>query len=316
MPIPGYNRSGGLSGIIGGRGLVILVIIIALIVWWFSNQQTGLTGRSQMITTSVEEENQMGLEAYMQILSEEPVLCARGATSCALEDNRDVQRVRAIGRRLQAAAAAWEADGAVMSVKGDTTGALPSWGGLTDSFDWQFNLIASDVPNAFALPGGFVAIYSGLLPVAANDDGLAAVMGHEIGHALARHGGERMSQQQIIGFGQLAVGLAFGDMGYYTQRMIMGAFGLGAELGVLKPFSRSHETEADLIGLELMVRACFDPRETPRLWRRMAGLGGADRPPEFLSTHPDPETRAEAFDELMPTAIAAYERSCGPLPPS
>lgn len=313
MRIPGYDRSQGLAGMLGGRGLIILLIVVGLVGWWFSNQQTGITGRSQMITTSIEDENRMGLEAYMQVLAEEPVLCARGATSCALEETREVERVRAIGRRLQAAAAEWEAVGAVMSVKGETAGALPSWGALTKSFDWQFNVIASDTPNAFALPGGFVAVYSGLLPVAANDDGLAAIMGHEIGHALARHGGERMSQQQVMSFGQLAVGLAVGDMGYDTQRMVMGAFGLGAELGVLKPFSRAHESEADLIGLELMVRACFDPRETPRLWRRMADLGGGERPPEFLSTHPDPVARAAVFEELMPTAIAAYEQGCGPI---
>lgn len=313
MRVPGYDRSQGLAGMLGGRGMVILIIAIGLVIWWFSSQQTGITGRSQTITTSVEDENRMGLEAYMQILAEEPVLCARGATSCAIDDTREVERVRAIGRRLQAAAAAWEAEGAVMTVEGETTGRLPSWGALTNTFNWQFNVIDAETPNAFALPGGFVAIYTGLLPVAANDNGLAAVMGHEIGHALARHGGERMSQQQIMSFGQLAVGLAFGDMGYDTQRMVMGAFGLGAELGVLKPFSRAHESEADIIGLELMVRACFDPREAPALWRRMAGIGGGSRPPEFLSTHPDPEARAAAFERLMPTAIASYERQCGPI---
>ncbi len=311
MRIPGYDRSKGLAGMLGGRGMIILIIAVGLVIWWFSSQQTGITGRSQTITTSIEDENRMGLEAYMQVLAEEPVLCARGATSCAIDETREVERIRAIGRRLQAAATAWEAEGAVMTVEGKTAGSLPSWGALTDTFNWQFNVIDADTPNAFALPGGFVAIYTGLLPVAANDDGLAAIMGHEIGHALARHGGERMSQQQIMSFGQVAVGLAFGDMGMDTQRMVMGAFGLGADLGVLKPFSRAHESEADLIGLELMARACFDPRETPRLWRRMAELGDGARPPEFLSTHPDPEARASMFEKLMPSAVAAYRRHCG-----
>ncbi|OYX51638.1 MAG: peptidase M48 Ste24p [Alphaproteobacteria bacterium 32-64-14] len=311
MRIPGYDRSQGLAGMLGGRGLIILAIIVGLVFWWFTNQKQGITGRSQMLTSSIEDENRMGLEAYMQILSEEPVMCSRGATSCAMDDTREVERIRAIGRRLQEAAAAWEAEGAAMSVEGKTEGSLPSWGALTNTFNWQFNVIDADTPNAFALPGGFVAIYSGILPVAANDDGLAAVMSHEIGHALARHGGERMSQGQIMSFGQLAIGLAVGDMGYDTQRMVMGAFGLGAELGVLKPFSRAHESEADIIGLELLVRACFDPREAPRLWRRMAELGDGARPPEFLSTHPDPEARAAVFEKLMPTAIAAYEKHCG-----
>jgi predicted Zn-dependent protease len=200
-----------------------------------------------------------------------------------------------------------------MTVLGEAVGRLPSWGSLADKFDWQFNVIESDTPNAFALPGGYVAVYTGLLPVADNADGLAAVMGHEIGHALARHGAERMSQQQLMQFGQVAAGAMVGDMGYEAQRMIAGVFGMGAEVGLLLPFSRTHESEADMIGLELLVRACFDPREAPRLWERMAQLSGGDRPPAILSTHPDPEARARAFEKVMPTAIAVYEQRCGAL---
>jgi predicted Zn-dependent protease len=139
-------------------------------------------------------------------------------------------------------------------------------------------------------------------------------MGHEIGHALARHGAERMSQQQVMQIGQVAAGAVFGDMGADAQRTVMGAFGMGAQVGVLLPFSREHESEADMIGLELLVRSCFDPREAPRLWERMAQLGGGGGQPEMLSTHPDPAARALAFDEMMPTAIAVYEKKCGPLP--
>lgn len=201
-----------------------------------------------------------------------------------------------------------------MTVLGNAEGKLPAWGSLADKFDWQFNVIASDTPNAFALPGGYVAVYTGLLPVVENPDGLAAVMGHEIGHALARHGAERMSQQQLVQFGQVAAGAVVGDMGYDAQRMVAGVFGMGAQVGVLLPFSRTHESEADMIGLELLVRACFDPREAPRLWERMAKLGDGSRPADILSTHPDPEARARAFEQVMPTAIAVYEAKCGRLP--
>jgi predicted Zn-dependent protease len=166
--------------------------------------------------------------------------------------------------------------------------------------------------NAFALPGGYTAVYTGILPVAQNEHGLAAVMGHEIGHALARHGAERMSQQQIMQMGQMAAGVVFGDMGAGAQRAVMGAFGMGAQVGVLLPFSRDHESEADMIGLELLVRACFDPREAPKLWERMAELGG-ERQPDMLSTHPNPAARAQVFDEVMPQAVEVYEQRCGPL---
>jgi predicted Zn-dependent protease len=200
-----------------------------------------------------------------------------------------------------------------MSVLGEEAGNLPGWGSLADKFDWQFVVIASDQVNAFALPGGYTAVYTGILPVAANENGLAAVMGHEIGHALARHGAERVSQQQVMQIGQLAAGAVFGDMGAGTQRAVMGAFGMGAQVGVLLPFSREHESEADMIGLELLVRACFDPREAPRLWQRMSQLGGGGGGSDMLSTHPDPAARAQAFEEVMPQAIAVYEKRCGPL---
>ena len=123
---------------------------------------------------------------------------------------------------------------------------------------------------------------------------------------------QRMSQQQVMQIGQAAAGVVFGDMGIGAQRAVMGAFGMGAQVGVLLPFSRDHESEADMIGLELLVRACFDPREAPRLWERMAGLGG-ERQPDMLSTHPNPAARAEAFDRVMPRAIEVYEERCGPL---
>jgi metalloendopeptidase OMA1, mitochondrial len=314
MRIPSYSgrsRGGGLLGLLGNRFGLILLVVLGLVIWWFSNQKEGLIGRSQMITVSLSDEMQLGQQAYAQLLASEPILCSRGASTCDPRNGAVVSSVQRIGARIRDAALEWEAEGAPMTVLGDAEGKLPSWGSLADKFDWQFNVIESDEMNAFALPGGYVAVYTGILPVAANENGLAAIMGHEIGHALARHGAERMSQQQLMQFGQIAAGAVVGDMGYEAQRMVAGMFGMGAQVGVLLPFSRTHESEADMIGLELLVRACFDPREAPRLWERMAELGGGARPPDILSTHPDPAARARAFEEVMPTALAVYEQRCG-----
>jgi predicted Zn-dependent protease len=315
MRIPRYSgrSGGGLFNLLGNRFGLILIIIIGMVVWWFANQKQGITGRNQMITLGVAEEVQLGQQAYMQLLQSEPVLCGQDARSCNAEQGEVVRLVQEIGGRIRDAAIEWEREGAPMTVLGEEGGSLPGWGSLADKFDWQFVVIASDTVNAFALPGGYTAVYTGILPVAANEDGLAAVMGHEIGHALARHGAERVSQQQVMQIGQLAAGAVFGDMGAGAQRAVMGAFGMGAQVGVLLPFSRDHESEADMIGLELLVRACFDPREAPRLWERMAGLGGGGGGSDMLSTHPDPAARAQAFEEVMPTAIAVYEKRCGPL---
>ena len=137
-------------------------------------------------------------------------------------------------------------------------------------------------------------------------------MGHEIGHALAHHGAERMSQQKIVQMGSMAVGVGLGDMSAGAQQAVMQAFGLAAQGGMMK-FSRDHETEADRIGLDLLVRACYDPREAPELWERMGKLGGGAKPPEWMSTHPASDTRAENFRKWMPDAIREYENRCGQL---
>ena len=309
----GQARGGGMMDMLKGRGLLIVAALLGLAFYWFSNQKpVGYTERRQVLTTSIEEENRMGLEAYRQILSEEQVLCAGGRTRCTEEDRFTVETLRNVGQKLAIAATSYEqellAAGRPIQPK-------------AASFDWQFNVIASDQPNAFCLPGGYVAFYTGILDVTGNYnqrfdprgdladlDKVAVVMGHEIAHALARHGGERMSQGKIIQMGQMAVGVAAGD-----QRA-MQAFGLAAQTGVLLPFSRQHETEADYIGLHILARACYDPREAPELWIRMGELGGGQRPPEFMSTHPASERRAANFKEWMPEAIAVYEQRCGPLP--
>ncbi len=319
MRIPTYSRGqrssrGGLLSALGGRLPIIGLVIAGLAFYWFSNQKTGISGRKQMVTMSVEQEVALGDQSYMQILQSEPVLCGRGVDACSLDEREVVQIVNKVGEDIARAAIEWEQEGAPLMGMGKSAGGIPSWGTLADKFQWEFQVISSDTPNAFCLPGGKVAFYTGILPTAANKDGIAVIMGHEIGHALARHGAERMSQAKMMQFGQMAVGASVGDMGAGAQRAVMGAFGMGADVGVMKPFSRAHESEADMIGLELLTRACYDPREAPELWGRMAQLGGGQRQSEIMSTHPDPEKRAQAFIDVMPQYIELYEQKCGPLP--
>lgn len=323
MPRHAYGhktRSGGFGGLLRSRFSLILVGLFLVFLYWQANQsEVPFTGRKQLNTVSIEKEVQLGQQSYLQILNQEQdrgneVFCASG-TVCAGEAAEYTQAVRDIGLRLQAAAVELEQD---LLRQG------ASFTPVADQFDWTYYVVDSETPNAFCLPGGYVAIYTGILDMTGNYDGsvstadiedldkLAVVMGHEIGHALAHHGAERVSQQRVVQFGQIAVGVGLGDMDASQQRAIMQAFGVAAQGGMLA-YSRQHETEADKIGLDLLVRACYDPGEAPELWERMGQIGGGQRPPEWMSTHPASETRAENFRQWMPDAIAEYERRCGPL---
>lgn len=289
MPQQGMRRLRMGRGRGGGfRWPIMLIAAIGIGVYYFSNvKENDLTGRSQFITVSEEQEVALGLQSYRQVLSE----------SAVVRSGPEVDLLRRIGADLANAARA-----------------LPQTAELANKFDWQFNLVQSDQANAFCLPGGYVAFYTGILPVAANDNGLAVIMGHEIAHALLRHGAERMSQSQLVQLGQAAIGVAAGDMDPSARQAAMQIFGFGAQVGFMLPYSREHETEADKIGLDLLVAACYDPREAPALWERMGALGGGQKPPEMFSTHPDSGRRAENFRAWMPDAVAAYEARCGALP--
>lgn len=308
------QRRGGLGGLLGGRFKIVLIALVGLAVYWFSNQQTvPFSDRSRLLTISIDDASQLGEQSYLQILQGEPggVLCE--TSSCGPVEAEIVDKVRTIGRDLQRAAAQLENELLDQGYQFEP---------VSEKFNWQYNVVPSQQPNAFCLPGGYVAVYTQIMDVAGDNDGvfepdddlrdldkLAVIMGHEIGHALAHHGAERMSQQKIAQLGQMAVGLGLGDMGITQQRAVMGAFGFAAS-GGLNKFSRDHETEADKIGLDLLVRACYDPREAPELWERMGALSGGEAPPEWMSTHPASETRAENFRLWMPEAIEEYNRNC------
>lgn len=273
------NRFGRTAARRGGRFRLLPIILFAIygLYYYFSNQQeVAITGRSQIVDMSREQEAALGLQSYQQILSQSQVV--RGG--------EQVEAIRAIGRRIEQAAAP------------DDPG-----------FSWEYNLIQSDQANAFALPGGKVAVHTGILPIAENADGLAVIMGHEIAHAIARHGAERMAYQKLTQLGTLAAGVSVSGMDSGQQRMVMAALGAGAKFGVLLPFSRDHESEADYIGLIYLARACFDPREAPKLWQRM-GQNAGQTPPEFMSTHPSSSTRVRQFEQWMPEALEIYQQNC------
>lgn len=174
--------------------------------------------------------------------------------------------------------------------------------------DWEVTVFRSDQVNAFALPGGKIGIYTGLMEVAETPDQLAAVVAHEVGHVMAGHGNERVSQQMAAQVGLLAAsGIAASEL--ENSREVVALLGMGAQVGILLPFSRSHESEADDIGLELMAKAGFDPRHSVDLWQNMAKEKGGGGPPEFLSTHPSNQTRINNLRSRMDPAMAKYRRA-------
>ena len=173
-------------------------------------------------------------------------------------------------------------------------------------YNWEFNLVEDDIPNAWCMPGGKVVVYSGILPITQTEAGLAVVMGHEIAHAIARHGNERMSQGLLIETGGLALATAIDEKPQETKALFMAAYGIGAQVGISLPYSRSHETEADKLGLIFMAMAGYNPGEAVEFWKRMSQLGG-QKPPEFLSTHPSDETRVQNLQAFLPEAMKYYK---------
>lgn len=282
-------RGGGRRGF-NPRLIILVLFAVYGMYYYFSNRSVDpVTGEKVLIdkSLSVEDEKALGLQAYEEILSQErPV-----------DPNSPVAiQVRGIAQRLIAKVP--EVEAALAAENGQ---AAPTF---SQSFDWDVNVIESDQANAFCLPGGKMAVYTGLVPVAGNEDAMAVVMGHEIAHALLRHGAQRMAQQKLSQMGQMAG--AMSGMDPQQQQMVMAAMGYG----YLLPYARKHETEADEVGLMLAAAACFDPRESVPLWERMGAASGGEAPPEFSSTHPNPGTRIANLQSLMPKALQYREQFC------
>jgi len=177
---------------------------------------------------------------------------------------------------------------------------------LLDGYQWEFNVIESEEMNAWCMPGGKIAFYEGIMPICQDDNGIAVVMAHEIAHAVAKHSNERMTQQLGLQMGGMALSQALSEQKEMTQNIAMAAFGVGSQLGITLPFSRSHETEADELGLYFMAMAGYNPTEAPKFWERMMAAGSSDVP-EFLSTHPNPANRIQHMNEIMPKALEFYQ---------
>jgi len=176
------------------------------------------------------------------------------------------------------------------------------------NYKWEFNLIEEDkTVNAWVMPGGKAAVYTGILPFTQNETGLAVVLGHEVAHALADHGNERMSEALVANTGGMALSVALSQRPQQTQQLFMKVYGVGANVGFLLPYSRLHESEADRIGLTLMARAGYDPREAIAFWQRMSKQEG-QRPPQLLSTHPAPETRVADIKKYLPEALPYFDK--------
>lgn len=174
------------------------------------------------------------------------------------------------------------------------------------NYDWEFNLVESNEVNAWCMPGGKVVFYTGILPLTKDENGLAVVMGHEIAHAIAKHGNERMSQGLMTQLGGVALAVALSEKPEQTQQLWMSAFGAGTQLGVLLPFSRLHENEADHLGLIFMSMAGYNPNHAVSFWRRMSEMKGGQAPPEFISTHPSDKKRIAQIEKLIPETLEYY----------
>lgn len=243
-----------------------------------------ITGRRQLSLVSMGELTSMSATQYTQLMQQSKINPDKATTAM----------VRKVGAKIAAAAEQFLRDNGMENE--------------ISNYHWEFNVIADTATvNAFCMPGGKVAVYTGILPLTKNETGLAVVMGHEVAHAIANHGGERMSQLLIQQLGGQTLALAMQNKPEATRALALEAYGIGSQLGVMLPYSRLHESEADHIGLIIMARAGYDPREAIPFWERMSQLGG-QKPPELLSTHPADETRINAIKQELPEALKYYQQ--------
>jgi predicted Zn-dependent protease len=260
---------------------ITVLALVAVTVLLAACATVPITGRKQLSMISDAEMTAMSFQQYEQVISESNLSTDAAATA----------QVKRVGARIQGAVEKYFADNGMSQ--------------HLEGYAWEFNLIEDDQPNAWCMPGGKVAFYTGIMPICRDDTGVAVVMGHEIAHAIAEHGGERMSHQLALQMGGLALSEATRSQPEETQAIYMSVFAVGAQYGAMLPYSRTHESEADHMGLIFMAMAGYDPQEAPRFWERMSAGGGAAMP-EFMSTHPSDETRIRQLNERMPEALGHY----------
>lgn len=260
----------------------VLLLVTALIITACS--VVPITGRRQISLVSDSEVTAMAFSQYSQFLQENPLSTNKAQTAM----------VKEVGQNIAAAVERYFAEK-----------------GLSDAiahFQWEFNLVADDTPNAWCMPGGKVVFYEGIMPIAQDANGVAVVIGHEIAHAVAKHGSERMSQQVATELAGTTLSVLLSEKPEQTQAMAQTAFGVATQVGVILPYSRTHETEADRLGLIFMAMAGYDPSTAVAFWSRMAEMSGGGGSIPFLSTHPTHQKRIQDLQRALPEAMQYYNK--------
>jgi len=264
--------------------LISFVIVIATLFLFQTCSSVPLTGRSQLNMIPNSEMLTMSFQQYDQFLKESKIIT----------NTAEVNMVKQTGAKIQNAVERYMSENKLSD--------------RLEGYNWEFNLVEDDQANAWCMPGGKVVVYTGILPVTQNEEGLAVVMGHEIAHAIAEHGNERMSQQLLQQVGAVGLMVAMQDEPAETQALWLSVYGVGTTVGIMLPYSRTHESEADHLGLIFMAMAGYDPHAAPDFWERMAAGKQGGSPPEFLSTHPSDQTRIEDITSWIPEAMKYYKK--------
>lgn len=262
-----------------------LLILCALGLFSAGCSEVAISGRKQFNFVPSSTMNSMSFKSYGEFLGQNKLSA----------DVEQTQMVKRTGARIQKAVEDYCAKN-----------------GIEDrlvGYEWEFNLVDDPNVNAWCMPGGKVVVYTGILPIAQGEAGLVVVMGHEIAHAFAKHGAERMSQGLLVQMGGIALSTALKDYPEQTKGLFMQSYGVGTQVGLLLPYSRVHENESDHLGLIFMAMAGYNPEEAPAFWQRMAAQSKGSAPPEFLSTHPANETRIQNLKDLLPEAMTYYRRT-------
>jgi predicted Zn-dependent protease len=259
--------------------------LFILAAFFVSCSKNALTGKNQFTLLPETELQNMATSQYQQFLSSNKVV--------AVSSNRDAEMVKRVGDRIVRAVETFYADKG-MSEK-------------LNGFKWETNLVEDKAVNAWCMPGGKIVVYTGILPITQNEAALAAVMGHEVSHALLQHGNQRMSQGIVQQLGGVALTVALANKPQETQDLFLTAYGVGSAVGVMLPFSRKHELEADRYGLIWTAMAGYNPQEAIGLWERMEKASSGQKPPEFLSTHPSEGRRIDQINKYLPEAMQYYK---------
>jgi predicted Zn-dependent protease len=280
---------------------IAIAVVVVLFQYFSAEKFKNEAGRTAHVALTPDQEERLGLQSYQQVLQEERTI----------DSGQQYDLVRTVAARLaKATGTTGDTAGAAAPALERDPQAVSKAAATARRFDWAVSLVDSPQVNAFCLPGGKIVVYTGIIPVAKSAAGLATVMGHEMAHATLRHGSERLFQQKATQTLMTGVQFSLGDMSYEQRRAVMGAIGAGAQYGILMPFGREHESEADAVGLSYMARAGFDPREAISFWERMEqSTGGRGQPPEFMSTHPSHGTRIAQLRALLPKAMEEYEKT-------